>query len=147
MTKKKSIRYESSIKILGWPLVSIATGPDRTKGEKRGWARGIIAIGDLATGVIAVGGLAAGGVSVGGVSVGAVSVGGVSLGGLILAGVAIGYATFGGVAIGHYAKGGAAVGAHVVSPHHRDPEAVRFFNSFIPGANAAEVPDQAKVDH
>jgi len=147
VAEKKTIRYQSAVKLLGWPLVSIACGPDDAKGEKRGWARGIIAIGDLATGLIAIGGLSAGGIAVGGISVGGLAVGGVSLGGLILAGVAIGYATFGGVAVGHYAKGGAAVGTHVVSPKHRDPEAVRFFNSFVPGAKAAEAPDQANADH
>lgn len=147
MADKKTIRYESAVKLLGWPLVSVACGPDPTKGEMRGWARGVVAIGDLATGLIAIGGLSAGGIAVGGVSVGGLAVGGVSLGGLILAGVAVGYATFGGVAVGHYAKGGAAVGAHVVSPQRRDPEAVRFFNSFLPGhTEASEATEHAKAD-
>lgn len=144
MSEKKTVRYASSVKLLGWPLVAIACGPDPAQGEKRGWARGIIAIGDLATGLIAIGGLAGGGIAVGGISVGGLAVGGVSLGGLILAGVAIGYASFGGVAVGHYAKGGAAVGTHVVSPHRRDPEAVRFFDAFFP--RSAQPIDQAKVD-
>lgn len=144
MAEKKTIRYQSAVKLLGWPLVSIACGPDPTKGENRGWARGIIAIGDLATGLISIGGISAGVISVGGISAGGLAVGGVSLGGLILAGVAIGYATFGGVAIGHYAKGGAAVGAHVVSPHRRDPEAVRFFNALLPGSS--QTVEQAKAD-
>lgn len=133
MPARKRIRYASPAKLLGWPVVSIAYGPDTKSGEKRGWAKGIIAIGDQATGLVAIGGLSAGGISIGGVSVGALSVGGVSVGGLILGGVAIGYAAFGGVAIGRYAKGGAAVGTYVVTPERRDPEAVQFFDSLVPG--------------
>lgn len=135
MPQKKTVRYVSSIKLLGWPLLSIACGPNPATGETRGWARGIIAIGDLATGLIAIGGIAGGGIAVGGVSFGGLSVGGVSLGGVILGGVAIGYIAFGGVAIGHYAKGGAVVGTYVDGPRKRDPEAVRLFNSLISGSS------------
>lgn len=124
---KKCVRYTSSFKLLGCPLLAIACGPDPERGEKRGWARGIIAIGDVATGVIAIGGLAGGGVAVGGLSCGLATIGGVALGGAVLAGVAIGGLSFGGVAIGHYAKGGVAVGTHVVSPKRQDPEALRIF--------------------
>lgn len=133
MPRKKTVRYVSSTKLLGWPVLAIACGPDAATGETRGWARGIIAIGDLATGLIAIGGIAGGGISVGGISVGGLSVGGVSLGGIILGGVAIGYIAFGGVAIGHYAKGGAAVGTYVDGPRRHDPEAVRLFNWAFPG--------------
>jgi hypothetical protein len=134
----KPVRFQSSLKLLGWPLLAVAYGPDPARGESRGWARGIIAFGDVATGLIACGGIAAGGVAVGGISLGGLAVGGVSLGGFILAGVAIGYAAFGGVAIGHYAKGGAAVGTHLVSPQRRDPEAVRFFGSLGLGSSPSE---------
>jgi hypothetical protein len=133
MRQKKTIRYATSAKLLGLPLLVIACGPDASKGETRGWARGIIAIGDVATGLIAIGGLAGGGIAVGGLSLGALGVGGVSLGGIILGGVAIGYLAFGGVAIGHYAKGGAAVGTYVINSERSDPESVRVFNSLIPG--------------
>ena len=135
MRQKKTVRYATSAKLLGLPLLSIACGPDASKGETRGWARGIIAIGDMATGLIAIGGIAGGGIAIGGLSLGALGVGGVSLGGIILGGVAIGYLAFGGVAIGHYAKGGAAVGTYVVSSERSDPEAVRVFNSLIPGGS------------
>lgn len=127
MPKKKPVRYESSIKLLGWPLVSVATGPDLDKGEIRGWARGIIAVGDVATGVIAIGGASAGVVSIGGVSAGVFALGGAALGGLVMAGAAIGFAAFGGAAVGYYAKGGAAIGKYIVSPQRQDPEAVKFF--------------------
>ena len=135
MPAKKRIRFQSEWKLLGWPLLSVACGPDSEKGEERGWARGIIAIGDFATGLIAIGGIAGGGVAIGGISVGGFAVGGVSLGGLIIAGVAIGYAAFGGVAVGHYAKGGAVAGTHAVSAQRHDPEAIRFFNSLLPGSS------------
>jgi len=56
--RARSIRYRSSASLANIPLLSIALGPDLEKGEWRGHARGIIAIGDVATGVIAFGGLA-----------------------------------------------------------------------------------------
>jgi hypothetical protein len=136
MSRKKTVRYVTSTKLLGWPLFSIALGPDDAKDEGRGYARGIIAIGDVATGFIAIGGIAGGAISVGGISLGALSVGGVSLGGAVLGGVAIGGIAFGGVAVGHYAKGGAVVGTYADGPRRHDPEAVRLFNSLIPGGSA-----------
>ena len=147
MPQKKTVRYASSVKLLGWPLLAIACGPDASKGEIRGWARGIVAIGDLATGLIAIGGIAGGGIAIGGVSFGGLSVGGVSLGGIILGGVAIGYLAFGGVAIGHYAKGGAVIGTYVVGPNRSDPEAVRLFNSLIPGSSKSAERESPKPVH
>lgn len=144
MPQKRTIRYVSSIKLLSWPLLTISCGPDSSKGETRGWARGIVAIGDVATGLIAIGGLAGGGIAIGGVSIGGLSVGGVSLGGVILGGVAIGYLAMGGVAIGHYAKGGAVVGTYVVGPHRSDPEAVRLFDALIPGRTPSAVEQNPK---
>ena len=145
MRQKKTVRYATSFKLLGLPLLAIACGPDTSKGETRGWARGIIAIGDVATGLIAIGGIAGGGVAIGGLSLGALGVGGVSRGGIILGGVAIGYLALGGVAIGHYAKGGAAVGTYVVSSERSDPEAVRVFNSLIPGSSQPAKEDNSKL--
>jgi hypothetical protein len=133
--KKPCVRYVSSAKLLGWPLISIACGPDAATGESRGYARGIFAFGDVATGVIAIGGIATGLISVGGISVGGISIGGVSLGGAVLGGVAIGYLALGGVAIGQYAKGGAVIGTYVDGPRRHDPEAVRLFNALIPGSS------------
>jgi len=120
------------------PFYDIALGPDLERGELRGHARGIIAIGDLATGflalgglargVIAFGGLAAGLVSFGGLSIGLLSaVGGLAIGGLALGGAAVGGVAVGGGAAGYYACGGGAVGTHVVDAVRRDPEAERFF--------------------
>ena len=61
-------RYESDATLFGWPVIAIAIGSGL--GEKRGHARGIIAIGDYATGLLAIGGQARGVVAVGGVAIG-----------------------------------------------------------------------------
>lgn len=132
--RQKTIRYESRWKVFGVPMLAVAGGPDESKGETRGVARGLIAVGDVAVGLIAVGGVATGGLAIGGISVGALGLGGVSLGGLILGGVALGYGAMGGVAVGQYARGGVALGTHVMSPKHRDAEAVKFFSHVFPGA-------------
>jgi hypothetical protein len=144
MPPPKSIRYRSKLSLFGWPLVCVACGPDPANNEVRGTARGLIAIGDIACGLIAVGGIAGGGISIGGLSAGLLGIGGVSLGGLILGGVAIGYIAAGGVAVGEYARGGAAAGSHVMSPHRRDPEAVRLFETITPGTVPAEKPHEQR---
>jgi len=131
-------RYRSAAAIGNVPLVSIALGPDLEKGEWRGHARGVIAIGDVATGAVAIGGLATGGICLGGVSLGLASFGGLALGvllavgGLAVGGTAVGGAAAGRIAVGggaagEYACGGGAFGTHVVSPTRRDPEAEAFF--------------------
>ncbi|MFO1306726.1 MAG: hypothetical protein U1F54_23630 [Burkholderiales bacterium] len=143
----RSVRRRSSYEFLGMPLYSIALGPDLAKGEARGHARGVLAIGDLATGIVAIGGLAKGVVAVGGLAVGLVAIGGLAVGGLAVGGAALGFAALGGGAVGYvavggaafgvYASGGAAFGEHVISAAARDPEAVRFFSDlglgFTPG--------------
>jgi len=137
----RGVRYQSAARIGNLPLIAIATGPDPQRGELRGHARGVIAIGDLATGVLALGGLARGFVAVGGLALGVVSlgglgiaaglaVGGLALGSLALGGGAIGYAAVGGGAAGYYACGGAAAGKYAVSPWQRSPEAIEFFERY-----------------
>ena len=134
--RARTVRYSSSFTLFGWPLVSIAFGPEigNSSGQTIGCARGIIAIGDIAIGGIAIGGIAGGGIAIGGISCGGLALGGVALGGMILGGVALGAVACGGVAIGHYARGGAVVGTHVISPQRTDPEAVRMFNLLTPGS-------------
>lgn len=137
----KGVRYRSAIGLGDIPLLAIATGPDPEHGEFRGHARGIIAIGDMATGVVAVGGLARGFVALGGLALGLVSLGGLSIGVLLavgglaigsiaLGGGAVGGVAVGGGAVGYYACGGGAVGAHVVHPMRADPEAVALFQEY-----------------
>lgn len=134
----RTVRHRSAAEFGGLPLLAIATGPDPAKGQRRGHARGIVAIGDVATGVFAIGGVARGLVALGGVAVGIVSFGGTSLGALAAAGglaigtVAVGggaagWTALGGGAVGTYACGGGAFGEHVVSATRQDPEAVRHF--------------------
>jgi len=139
-------RYVSPTVIFGLPLLHIAIGPHEN--EPRGRARGIIAIGDVATGWLAIGGFARGLFAFGGMAIGLVAFGGWSVGILIacgggaLGGVAIGGGAVGGLAfgggavgvvaegggvIGVYAKGGGVSGRYVDSPVRRDPEAQRLF--------------------
>jgi len=135
--RPRGVRYRTSFGLGNIPLLAVALGPDLAAGEMRGHAKGIVAVGDVATGVIAVGGLARGAVCVGGLSVGLVSLGGLALGvvlaigGLAIGGVAFGGGAVGGLALGgaaagYYACGGGAVGAHVISPMEQDPLAEEF---------------------
>lgn len=149
----KCVRKRSESELFGIPLWEIATGPDPARGERRGHARAIFAIGDVATGLFALGGIARGFVCVGGISCGFLTLGGVSLsllfamggvaiaplafGGAALGGIAIGGAAIGGVAIGgagvgFYAKGASVVGVHAINDLGQDPEAVRFFSKWLP---------------
>jgi hypothetical protein len=136
----RGVRYRSALTLGDIPFLAIASGPDPDKGELRGHAKGIIALGDMATGVIAVGGLARGFFALGGLALGAVTLGGLSLGavlavgGLAVGGVAfgggaLGGAAVGGGAVGYYACGGGAIGEHVMRPGRVDPEAEAFFRS------------------
>jgi hypothetical protein len=137
----RGVRRRSSQTIAGLPLYEIAVGPDPDRGELRGHAKAIIAIGDMATGVLALGGLARGFVAIGGLALGAISLGGLSiaallaLGGLAIGSVALGGGAVGGVAVGggaagYYACGGGAIGEHVIDARQRDPQAVEFFQRF-----------------
>src|SRR5437773_10997523 len=76
----RSIRKRSEAKFFGIPLWEIAVGPDIERGELRGHAKAIFAIGDIATGLFAMGGIARGGVTIGGLSFGLIAVGGGALG-------------------------------------------------------------------
>ena len=128
----RGFRKRSATTIAGIPLYDIAFGPDLAREEVRGHARGIIAIGDMATGVIAIGGLARGVVALGGLAIGVIGIGGLSLAALFAGGgVAIGGVATGGAAGGYYACGAAPVGDHVVTSTatRSDVEAEQFFRS------------------
>jgi len=106
-----SIRHRSRARFAGIPLVEVAFGPNRSRGEAHGHAKAMIAIGDQATGVLAIGGLAQGIVAVGGLSEGLIAVGGCTLGLFAaLGGVAVGSFAVGGVALGAVTRGGVAIG-------------------------------------
>jgi hypothetical protein len=134
----RSVRRRATWGVGNLPFWEVAVGPDPERGEARGHARGIVAVGDVATGfvavggwargVVALGGLATGLVSLGGLSVGVLAaVGGLAIGTLAFGGGAVGKVAIGGGAVGEYACGGGAVGTHVVSASRRDPEAEAFF--------------------
>jgi hypothetical protein len=52
-----ALRIRSRWRLLGLPLYDIALGPDLGRGEAKGRANGIIAIGDVASGVLTLGGI------------------------------------------------------------------------------------------
>jgi hypothetical protein len=139
----RGLRKRSTTMLWGLPLYDIAMGPDLEKGELRGYARGIIAIGDVATGILAIGGLARGGIAIGGLALGLLfgmgglatgllAFGGLAVGGIAIGGGAIGGIAIGGGAVGYYAVGGSAFGAQIIDGLRQDPEAVRFFNEWLP---------------
>lgn len=121
--------YRSSRTLFGLPLVHINL---RDRGLCR--ARGIIAIGNVATGLVAIGGFSAGLLAIGGFSAGLLALGGIAVGaaaagglaagvllaaggaafslGLALGGCAISQSVaLGGAAVGRFAAGGAALGS------------------------------------
>lgn len=142
LVRAVGVRRKSEREFLGLPLYAIALGPDPERGEVRGHAKAVFAVGDIATGVVAVGGWARGVFALGGLATGLVAFGGLSVGllaafgGLALSallavgGGAIGTLAIGGASLGHYAVGGSAFGNYVVGPQHVDPEALELFESF-----------------
>ncbi len=127
----RGIRKQSSIKIMGFPLYNIAVGPDFDTGQKRGHAKGILAIGDIATGFIALGGIARGVIAIGGFALGFISIGGAAIGILAIGGGAAGIIAIGGGAVGYYACGGGAFGEHVLCSTYQDPKIVEFLKQLF----------------
>lgn len=110
--------YKSKRTLFGLPLVHIHCGPGFCR------AKGVLAIGNVATGFVALGGLALGLFSLGGLSLGlllalggaalgCISVGGLAVGFSAWGGIALGLLTFGGISCGWYAVGGVALGSRV----------------------------------
>lgn len=98
--------YKSKASLFGLPLVHVNLG---YYGICR--AKGVLAIGNVATGIFALGGLSAGLVALGGTSVGVLALGGLAVGGLAVGGVAAGVlCAVGGLALSFgLALGGGAV--------------------------------------
>ena len=110
--------YKSKRTLFGLPLIHINCGYGLR------WARGILAVGNVATGLVALGGVSAGLLSLGGVALGlllalggvalgAIAIGAVAAGLLAWGGVALGWLSVGGVVKGVYAMGGVAAGSKV----------------------------------
>jgi len=102
---RHGIRAASSMMIMGMPLWSVAFGPDFEKGELRGHAHGIFALGEIATGVVAVGAVAVGVFTLAPISIGVFAVGAVAMGGVAMGPVSIGILSYGAVALGVFAYG------------------------------------------
>ena len=69
----RGVRKRSASRLGDLPFYEVAIGPDPDRGELRGHAKAVIAIGDIATGLLAVGGWARGILAIGGLATGLVS--------------------------------------------------------------------------
>ena len=117
--RRRAFEYRSEQVWGNLPVVHVAVGGRQADGRYRpGRARGVIALGDVATGLVAVGGVAIGLFSVGGVAVGLVALGGVAIGLVAVGAVAIGLFAVGAVAIGLTAVGAVTAGV-VAGPNGR----------------------------
>lgn len=96
--------YRSSRTFHGLPLVHVNLG------RRNCWARGVFAVGNIATGLVAVGGISVGLLSIGALSLGLAALGALSIGLLAAGGVAVGLLALGAVAVGGLALGGVANG-------------------------------------
>jgi hypothetical protein len=88
---RQAFEYRSKLAWRGLPVVHISFGGRQADGRYRlGHARGIIAIGDIATGLVAIGGIAIGLLSTGGVAIGLIAIGASAIGLLAVGAFAIG---------------------------------------------------------
>ena len=103
---RRAMEYRSEQVWGDLPVVHVSVGGRQADGRYRlGRARGIIALGDVATGLVAVGGVAIGLFSVGGVAIGLVAWGGVAVGLVAIGAVAMGLTAVGALTIGLVAAG------------------------------------------
>lgn len=112
--------YKSRRTFRGLPLVHINIGRGIFK------AKGVLAVGTIASGLISIGLVCTGLISLGMLSLGLISfgaislglllsVGGISVGALAIGGLAIGILAIGGCAIGMYSMGGCAIAAKIAA--------------------------------
>ena len=117
--QRRHFEYKSKKAIHGLPLIHINLGFGVCR------AKGVIAVGNIATGLLAVGGIAIGAVSIGGFALGLLAVaafamgifsaGGIAAGFIALGGMAFGYLAIGGMAVGVYSLGGSAIAQRVAA--------------------------------
>jgi len=123
VSRGRIFEYKSKRIVFGMPLVHVNIG----WGVKK--ARGVLAIGNIATGFFSIGLIAKGLLSIGLLSLGVIgvgclslalllAVGAVSFGTFSLGAVAIGIITLGAVSIGMYSVGAVAVASHVAIGDH-----------------------------
>ncbi len=114
---RKAYEYRSEQVWGDLPVVHISVGGRQADGRYRlGRARGIIALGDIATGLVAIGGVAIGLFSAGGVAIGLVALGAVAIGLVAVGAVSIGLLAVGAVVLGLAAMGAVTVGLVVAGP-------------------------------
>ena len=112
--------YISPRRLWGLPLVHIKLGRGRCR------AKGILAIGNVATGILSIGMVSCGVVALGSVSLGVLALGavavglcgalgGAAMGFFAMGGIALGIVSFGGLAAGVYAMGGGAAAVRVAA--------------------------------
>lgn len=107
--RRLDYEYVSSRRVRGIPLVHIHVGPGFCR------ARGVVAIGNVATGILSIGGFSLGVLSLGGFGLGLLAMGGWAVGLLAaLGGLALGFLAVGGIAVGVFAVGGLAVGVYAL---------------------------------
>ncbi len=106
--EKWHYEYKSQKTIKGIPLVHINLGFGLYR------AKGLVAIGNIATGLLAFGLVSVGLLAFGVLSIALIALGAFSVGGLSFGAVALGWIAFGGVAIGGLAFGGCALGVYAV---------------------------------
>ena len=112
--RRRAMEYRSEQVLGSLPVLHVSVGGRQVDGRYRlGRARGVVAVGDVATGLVAIGGVAIGLVSVGGVAVGLVALGAVAIGLVAVGAVAIGLFAAGAVAIGLTAMGAVTAGLAV----------------------------------
>lgn len=140
--------YKSKHSLFGLPLLHVNCGPGLR------WARGIIAVGNVATGLVALGGVSAGLLSLGGVSLGlllalggvaagSITMGAVAIGLLAWGGVSLGWLSVGGVAKGTFALGGVAAGSKVaIGGMASAPVAI---GAAVEGAHAFLLPENGRL--
>lgn len=115
MNRAGYYEYKSKKTFRGLPLVHIKLGPGITR------AKGVIAIGTIATGILSLGAISFGILSFGAVSIGLLAVGAmamaalfaagsIAVGAIALGGIAVGLLTIGGLSVGIYSLGGCAIG-------------------------------------
>jgi len=134
--------YKSDRILFGLPLIHYTRGICPETG-KRIVARGVIAIGRLATGILAIGHASFGVIAVGQLAIGllfglgqaasgVLSIGQLALGVLFgLGQITTGYVSIGQFAIGNYVLAQAGFGKHVWSQELVDPAAMDFFRSLL----------------
>lgn len=101
--------YKSQRTLWGMPLVHINLCANGLC-----WARGVVAIGNVATGLFSLGALSAGLFSFGAISVGLLSLGALVLGLVSAGAVAVGLLAWGGFALGLVSIGGVTIGQYAV---------------------------------